>query len=97
MQVQFSAFDLGPDAALRLDHPIEARLAALLESVDGLAERLIRIQVKDGIPVRLRVGGVPLFDGEKSVWHVWPIVVLLWTTFSDTNFSNWHEMKSFNS
>ena len=97
MQAQLSAFDLGPDAALRLDHPIETRLAALFESVDGLAERLMRVQVKDGIPVWLRAGGVPLFDGEKSMWHVWPIVVLLRTTFFDTNFTNRHEMKSFNS
>ena len=53
MQAQLSAFDLGPDAALRLDYPIKTRIAVLFESVDGLAERLMRIQVKDGFPMRL--------------------------------------------
>ena len=69
MQLQLSIFNFSPDASLRLDHPIQTRLAALFERIDCLVERLIGIEMKNRLPMRFWAGRIPLFDGEKSVRH----------------------------
>lgn len=70
MELQLSTFNFSPDASLRLDYPIQTRLAPPFERIDRLVERLISIEMKNRLPVRLRPGRVPLFDGKKSVGHI---------------------------
>jgi hypothetical protein len=71
VQPQLSSCHPGPNTALRLHYSIEAELAAFLQNLDRLAQRLARIQMENRQPSRpcavLRT--LPLFDGKKAMWQ----------------------------
>jgi len=76
-QAKFSVNAFGPDHELRLHHAEKSRPSLRFNPRPYARQRVARIKVPnrtrvfDWDPLRgiLRARSLPLFDGEKSMWH----------------------------